>query len=58
LTTENTVVTSDEEFASAARSDDLLVRLLGKSLGQATLRLGLIVVVACAIAGTIALLAS
>jgi len=58
LTTENTVVTSDEEFASAARSDDLLARALGKSLDRATLRLGLIVVIACAIAGTVALLAS
>jgi hypothetical protein len=58
LTTENTLVTSDEEFASAARSDDLLTRVLGKSLDQATLRLGLIVVFACAIAGSLALLAS
>jgi hypothetical protein len=58
LTTENILVTSDEDFASAARSDALLARVLGRSLGQATLRLGLIVVVACGIAGTLALLAS
>jgi hypothetical protein len=32
--------------------------VLGESLDQATLRLGVIVVVACAIAGTLALLAS
>jgi hypothetical protein len=34
LATENTLVTSDEEFASAERSDDLLARVLGKSLDR------------------------
>jgi hypothetical protein len=58
LTTGNTLVTSDKEFASAERSDNLLVRALGRSLDRATLRLGLIVVVACVIVATIALLAS
>jgi hypothetical protein len=55
---ENTLVTSDEDFGAAQRGDDLVARMLGKSLDRATLRLGLIAVVACAIAATLARLTS
>jgi hypothetical protein len=58
LDLESKVITSDEEFAAAARSDDLLVTVLGRSLERAMPRLGLILAAIGAIVATIVVLAA
>lgn len=50
-------MTTDDEFAASERSDAVFARVLGQTLGPATLRLVGLLVLISAVAATIAVLA-